>query len=157
MPAQPAMSLPMGAILKFELPGAPIAWGRAGERVIIPKDRNKRPFVHHYVDKQTEGCKKALAQMARIAMRSKPIIQGPVQVTIVAWMPIPTSWSGVKRLRAQNGEIRPTTKPDYDNFAKIVGDALNGVVWWDDSQIVDGQCVKMYSHNPRMTVEVVEL
>ena len=29
-------------------------------------------------------------------------------------------------------------KPDFDNVAKIVGDALNAIVWHDDQQIVDG-------------------
>lgn len=33
--------------------------------------------------------------------------------------------------------IRPTVKPDLDNVAKLIYDALNGVAWYDDNAIVD--------------------
>ena len=29
--------------------------------------------------------------------------------------------------------IRPTVKPDLDNVAKLIYDALNGVAWYDDN------------------------
>lgn len=150
------MSLPLGKVIKFELPGVPVPKGRPRSTIIRPRN-GKPPFISIYTPKETILYERALAQIGRVAMGVRPPLEGPLQVTIVAWMPIPESWSGVKRLKAQNGEIRPSGKPDYDNFAKIVGDALNQIVWEDDSQIVDGQCVKMYSRNPRLTVEVIEL
>ena len=30
-----------------------------------------------------------------------------------------------------------SSKPDADNLAKIVADALNGIAWGDDAQIAD--------------------
>lgn len=36
-----------------------------------------------------------------------------------------------------NKKSAPTLKPDADNIAKIVMDALNGVAYKDDSQVVD--------------------
>lgn len=38
-----------------------------------------------------------------------------------------------------------TTRPDCSNLAKGVEDALNGVVWKDDSQIIDLRVVKQYA------------
>jgi Holliday junction resolvase RusA-like endonuclease len=35
-------------------------------------------------------------------------------------------------------------KPDYDNFAKIIGDSLTGVIWIDDAQIFDGRVIKEF-------------
>ena len=48
-------------------------------------------------------------------------------------------------------------KPDFDNVAKFVCDALNGVFWIDDKVIVDGRCIKMYSEQPRIELKVKEI
>lgn len=50
--------------------------------------------------------------------------------------------------------IRPTVKPDLDNVAKLIYDALNGVAWHDDNAIVDTQVRKFYSDNPRVDVTI---
>lgn len=58
------------------------------------------------------------------------------------------------------GLLRPTTKPDVSNVIKGVEDALNGVWYKDDSQIVAyGKVGKWYSDMPRVeiTMEVLEL
>ena len=59
-----------------------------------------------------------------------------------------------KREAAIAGDIPAVSKPDGDNFAKIVGDALNKIVWADDSQIVMWQIFKSYSATPGMRVSV---
>jgi Holliday junction resolvase RusA-like endonuclease len=56
-----------------------------------------------------------------------------------------------------HGLLKPTGKPDADNIAKIVGDALNGVVWVDDSQIVLLTIRKMYAEEGKVTVNVEEV
>jgi Holliday junction resolvase RusA-like endonuclease len=38
----------------------------------------------------------------------------------------------------------PTVKPDWDNYAKLVCDALNGIVWRDDAQIISAVVTKSY-------------
>ena len=43
-----------------------------------------------------------------------------------------------KRLQQiRDGEDFPTKKPDIDNIEKIIEDALNGLAYKDDSQIVE--------------------
>ena len=55
-------------------------------------------------------------------------------------------------------EIRPTKKPDNDNIAKIILDALNGVAYQDDKQVVSLQVEKYYTEADEMvTVELQEL
>lgn len=51
-----------------------------------------------------------------------------------------------------SGNIRPTHKPDFDNVTKAVCDALNGIAYSDDSQIVDAMERKFYSEQPRIEV-----
>ena len=52
------------------------------------------------------------------------------------------------------GKILPTKKPDCDNIAKIICDALNGVAYDDDKQIVALKVTKIYSAEPRVLVWV---
>lgn len=55
-----------------------------------------------------------------------------------------------------NGTLPPICKSDIDNIAKIILDALNGFLYYDDSQIVDLRVLKRYSENPEVFVEVKE-
>lgn len=53
-----------------------------------------------------------------------------------------------------SGEISPTKKPDLDNIAKSILDALNGYAFADDSQVVGLYVTKKYSLNPSVTVTI---
>lgn len=44
-----------------------------------------------------------------------------------------------------NAPARPTVKPDLDNLVKTVKDALNGVAWEDDAQVVYIDAHKFYA------------
>ena len=76
----------------------------------------------------------------------------PVMVRIFAYFKPPKSASKVKRARMIAGEIRPTMKPDADNIAKAVCDALNGLAYKDDSQVVALAVFKRYEENERIEV-----
>ena len=41
--------------------------------------------------------------------------------------------------------VRPTKKPDADNISKIVLDALNGLAYYDDNQVVTLHIDKCYA------------
>ena len=71
---------------------------------------------------------------------------------IVAVSAVPASWSQKKRAEALAGVIRPAVKPDFDNVAKLYCDALNGIVWQDDKQIVDGRCIQCYGQQPGVLI-----
>ena len=72
-----------------------------------------------------------------MARRSK--FDGPLRVTVKAYL------------------ADPSGKPDWDNIAKNL-DALTGIVWYDDTQIVDGRVLKMIvSDEPKLVVEVEKL
>ena len=46
---------------------------------------------------------------------------------------------------------------DMDNVVKIIADSLNNLAYYDDTQIVDCQCRKFYSENPRVEVTIINL
>lgn len=70
-----------------------------------------------------------------------------VGITVDAYFPIPKSYTKGKRLACQHNINRPSKKPDIDNTLKVVLDALNGVAYEDDKQVVEVICRKWYSQS----------
>lgn len=142
-------------LVSILLPGDPRGKGRPRFRIIHPKG-GAAPFASVYTDAETAAYEQALAWAASAAWRSRPPLETALTVFAEAFMPIPASWSKRKQAAAVSGELMPTGKPDGDNIQKCVGDALNKIVWLDDSQIVMWQCLKVYSDFPRLRVSVWE-
>ena len=86
-----------------------------------------------------------------------PIEETPLKMIIWCYMPIPTSWSRKKQELAIQGKLLPAKRPDIDNLGKIVMDALNGVAYKDDAQIVQLVINKIYSEEPRLDVLIDEM
>jgi Holliday junction resolvase RusA-like endonuclease len=61
---------------------------------------------------------------AQLAMNGRPPITSPVSVVMRVELPIPASWSARRRAAATTGNIRPTGRPDLDNFIKAALDVL---------------------------------
>jgi Holliday junction resolvase RusA-like endonuclease len=130
--------------LTIELPGPPRGKGRP---------RFVRATGHVYTPDETRRYEQALRDQALIAMGAEPPVNGPLAVYVEALFPIPASWSLRQHDRALAGAILPTGRPDVDNLLKIL-DALNGVVWFDDKQIVTATIKKRYSNNPTLVVKI---
>jgi len=141
-------------MISFELHGKPVGWQRTGLRVVTPK--GKKPFATIYTPAETRAYQRAVALAAKVAMKGQGPLAGPLRLLVIAFMPVPASWSGRKRDAALAGTLRPTVKPDYDNIIKQM-DALKGIVWTDDVQVVDGRAVKLYAENPRLRVEISQI
>lgn len=93
------------------------------------------------------------------AVKVKPErpFEGPVALELKFFRGVPRSWSKRKKERALSCEILPAVKPDVDNLAKLVKDALNGVFWRDDAQVVRLTAEKKYSDVPRTEVTIKEV
>lgn len=85
------------------------------------------------------------------------LIVSPVEMHITFFMPIPKSTSRVKTTQMINGVILPKKRPDIDNLAYIVTNALKGIVYLDDSQITDLILRKRYSDRPRTVIKVIPI
>ena len=98
--------------------------------------------------------------MAEIEYAEKPYHaeqHKPILVDLKVYKPMLKSFSKAKRLKANKGDLRPTTKADADNYAKGILDSLNGLFWHDDGQIVDLHIGKYYSEKPRIEMEIKEV
>lgn len=77
-------------------------------------------------------------------------------VTIKAYFKIPKNESKKRAALMRSGIIRPTKKPDFDNIAKIICDALNGIAYKDDASIVSAIVEKYYADddNPKVVATI---
>lgn len=105
-----------------------------------------------YTPSKTRAYEKQIASLAKAQIVGHQPLNGPLRVDVVAYLHLPVSMSKKERLKALAFKTFPTKKPDIDNLVKAALDALNGIVWHDDSQICQLSMQKVYSLNPRLTV-----
>lgn len=135
----------------FDIPGEPC--GKARPRVV----RNGG-HVHAYTPEKTLTYERLVQREFRRQCGSAHIGEGSAAVKIIAHFAVPNSAGKRKAQAMRDGAIRPTKKPDCDNIAKIVCDALNGIAYRDDAQIVCLTVVKRYaSALPHVSVEIEEV
>ena len=70
---------------------------------------------------------------------------------------MPKSYSKARTKACLEGLEWPTKKPDADNIEKGVYDALNGLAYTDDKQIVMTNTVKVYGPEARVEIMIEEL
>jgi Holliday junction resolvase RusA-like endonuclease len=138
--------------ITIELAGPPRGKGRP--RATIAKGG----FARVYPDDKTAKYESQLRYAAMQQMGGRLPTTLPVFVHVLVRLPIAPSWSKKRQAAALIGNIHPDTRGsgDADNFLKIL-DALNGIVWADDCQIVEAHVRKMYGEAPSLTVQVVTL
>lgn len=130
--------------IAFKIHGQATAFARAGalgkRRFTPPKQA-----AHMYVIQQIA--------ITKMQMLGASIIEGPVQATIRVLYPYPSSWSQKKKAAIK----WKVSRPDCDNHAKIILDALNGIVWVDDAQVVELVVQKQYGLNAETIVTIQEI
>jgi len=135
----------MSKTITIFIPGEPVAQKRPRVSVL-------NGHAHVYDHKDSVDYKQ-LVSLAASKEVSAPM-EGPFYLRVIAQKSIPASWSKKKQLQAIGGTIRPTSKPDVDNYAKAIMDGLSGIVWKDDSQVVSLMAEKIYSVRPGVHVEI---
>lgn len=127
-------------MVQFFVPGKPIGKGRprvCRKVTYTPKPTKdyenlvRQCYIAKYVDKQPIPAKI------------------PLKVSIIANYPIIKSMPKKQIEIIENGgafdTVRPAKKPDADNISKIILDALNGLAYYDDNQVVTLHIDKCYA------------
>lgn len=127
--------------------------GKARPRVVRNKYTGK---VHSFTPEKTANYED-LIRWSYKAAGGVFYANKTLQVDIQAFYPIPKGFSKAKQKDAVNAVLRPTTKPDCDNCIKVVLDALNGVAYNDDKQVVGVSCNKYYGESGRLIVRITDL
>jgi Holliday junction resolvase RusA-like endonuclease len=87
-------------------------------------------------------------------MRGRALLEGPLLLELTFWMPRPKGHFGARGLRP-SAPAFPTVKPDVLKLARGVEDALTGVCYRDDAQIVTEILQKSYGEPARCEVRLV--
>lgn len=127
-------------MIKLTLPIAPVAWQR------VQRTRHGVTFV----PPKTRAFKAAVGVSASTQLVLPEPLVGPLSLSLRFVLTPPK--------RPKHKE--PIVRPDLDNYVKGVMDALNGIVWADDSQIVETRARKLYAMDgspARIELEVSEL
>lgn len=139
----------MSFMVTFKVDGVPVPKGRA--RYV-----RRGNHISTYTPEKTRTYETLIKDAARQAMGVSEPLETPVSLYLYIKVPIPAS-ATKKRLQAiADGSEKPTKKPDASNVLKSVEDGMNGVVYKDDSQIVNIHVTKVYSSEPGVDICVKE-
>lgn len=150
--------------LKLTILGEPMGKQRPKVTVL-----GSSKFAHAYTPKETINYESKVVDEYRKAVKNKELSGSyfnqseELSATITAYYPITkghyrfhkrtgTTDLDNEGIQMLNGIINPTKKPDCDNIAKIILDALNGIAYPDDSQVTCLLVMKRYSESPRVEV-----
>ena len=123
----------------------------------VPQGRPRfTRYGHAYDPKKSRDYKEQVALAASLAMRGQSAFEKgtPLKCMISVWLKMPARFTKKQKELAEKEILRPTTKPDADNLAKAITDAMNGIVYADDAQIAELVCKKLYGAEPRVMVTV---
>lgn len=116
-----------------------------------PRFSRQGGFVKTYDPPESTKYKKYVAEVAE-QYKQNELIDSPIKLTIDVYIEIPKSYTKKKRQQIESGELVHIKKPDVDNLAKGIKDGITGVLWTDDSLIVELVIRKHYGEIPRADI-----
>jgi Holliday junction resolvase RusA-like endonuclease len=127
------------------VPGVPVAKGR-------PRLTVRGKIARAYTPAKTRAYEDAVRIEALAAMGGRPVVTGAVTLCVTAYVPMPQRLSKAEKEAAREGILKPSTRPDADNYAKAALDGCNGILFHDDSQVTDLIVRKRYADRPRLVI-----
>ena len=134
-------------MISLTIPGPPVGKGR-------PRFARHGNFVRTYTPAKTASYESLVKSVAWGLVVTPDFYHSSKLVRIKAFFPIPKSMKKSDKKIAADELLPHTKKPDADNIAKIICDAMNRIVYADDSQIYHLQVSKWYSTNPRVEINI---
>lgn len=111
----------------------------------VPKGRPRHTRSGHtFTPARTREAEKVVSEAAIAAMNGAEPLAVPISLKVEFFF----------RQAKSNKTIFHTQVPDLDNLTKLVSDAMNGIVFKDDSQIVLLTAVKQWANIDMIKVEV---
>jgi len=120
----------------------------------IHLERARHGKGNTYDTARNKGAKQAIAWEAKAAMAGQEPFKGPVRMRLLFLFDWPSSYTKTRR-KACYGNMKDT-KPDIDNLQKLVADALNGIVYEDDSQVTEIHATKFFTETGACTRILIE-
>lgn len=134
-------------IYEFEVPGKITGKGR-------PRVNTQTAIA--YTPTKTKEYEELVKQYFILKYRRINPLEGRIRVEIKAYFSIPKNASKKQKEEMLKNNISPIKKPDIDNIAKIILDALNKLAFKDDNQIIKLDIEKIYSEEEKVYVKIEE-
>lgn len=143
--------------LHFFVPGKAMTSGskrafvlkKTGRAIIVPANAKQKPW------------QEAVKWAAMQAFSKQIPWEGPLLLLLIFTRVRPKGHYGTGRnagvLKDWAKDLRPTGKPDVLKLGRAIEDAMNGIVYNDDSQIVEEHLSKVYGKKPGVDVRVIKL
>lgn len=124
-----------------------------------PKERPR--FNHYtktpYTPHKTQAYETAVRYSFLAKFKKPRKAEGYIEMRLQAYFEPPKSVSKTIRESMLLGEIRPDKRPDADNIIKAICDALNGLAYLDDKQVVSISLDKWYGEKEKVVVWIGEV
>ena len=124
---------------------------------VVAKGRPRLSRYGTYTPAKTKNYETKVQLLFKNKFKDFEPMEGPLAIEVDVYMYIPKSDSKKMRARKKFNELRPTKRPDWDNMAKSITDALNGLAYKDDSQIVEATVRKWFGEEQKAVVKIKEL
>jgi len=119
------------------------------ERPIVYRERSvvRGGFVGSYRTPQLQVWQETLSVMAKVAMKGRPKLEGPLRFTVEFFY----------KAKVKLWDTWRTKRPDLTNLEKAIEDALQGVWFDDDSQIASKISLKKFGSRTVVVITVEEI
>lgn len=99
-------------------------------------------------NKRSKDWRASVVHEAHMAIEGQ-LLDGPLVLQVKFWMPRPKSHFRKTGGLTKSAPMFPTGKPDVTKLMRSTEDALKGVCWRDDSQIIDQYGCKRYANSDK--------
>ncbi|HDY90019.1 MAG TPA: RusA family crossover junction endodeoxyribonuclease [bacterium] len=138
---------------------------------IIPKSKLTVQHTKTGIAYHSKEEKQREAELMPLLAQHRPEkpLEGAIMLSVMVYLPIPSSKPRWWKEAAAESFIRPTGKPDLSNYIKLIEDCMESLGFFkNDSQIVeyvvgwqengDAEYTgKYYSENPRWNISLKEI
>ena len=138
---------------KFTVSGTPIAKARPKFRMVTTK--MGKTFGTAYTPKKSVNFETSVHMAFTVTHGAVVPTELGVKLFIRAYFLPPKAAPKYKKKEIEQGLVPVLKKPDIDNVAKSVLDALNTIVYTDDKLVYRLSVEKFYSFRPRTEVVVI--
>jgi len=132
-----------GGVIQFTVIGIPQPQGSA--RAFVPKGWNRAVITG--ANSKNKPWRQEVSGMADNAMQNLSIVGKPKPVLVKCDF-------FFDRPKSQKKVLHKTTKPDLDKLLRSVLDAMTGIVFEDDSQVVACEITKGFGQPARVEITV---
>lgn len=138
---------------EFTVYGIPQPGGSKKGFIIRGKGKKDRVVITDDNEQKVKPWKNNIEIVAAELMGERPLYEGPLMLVVEFYIPRPKGHYGVHGVK-RSAPRYPTVRPDATKLLRPLEDALSGVLWKDDAQIVEQIVRKRYGEPPRAEVKL---